>query len=293
MYYRQKTLIAVIEAYGGKLKITDLQKLMFLFCQQAKESYYDFFPYKYGGYSILVYQDKKRLIKLGLLKESEYIQLSSGLSFFPQLELYDQIILKAMTKQINALRGKALIHKTYLDYPRYTCRSIILPKILNPEELEKVKSHWNPDNSPCLFTIGYEGLTVDAYLGKLILNNIGVLIDVRKNPFSRKPGFSKSQLEHYMKNIGVFYYHLPDLGIPSDRRHELNCPEDYNNLFKYYETEILPRQEDSINTIKSLLNEHHRVALTCFEADFHFCHRHKITDYLHLDKDFKIRIKHI
>lgn len=293
MQYRQKTLLAVIEAFGGKLNNTDLQKLMFIFCQQAKRSYYDFFPHKYGGYSFLLNQDKNKLIELCSLTENEYIHLMPGPSFYSQLESFDQLTLKSIKQQINALRGKALIHKAYLDYPRYSCRSTILTKVLNTEELETVKTQWNNDKSPCLFTIGYEGLTVDAYLGKLILNNIEVLVDVRKNPFSHKPGFSKAQLENYMKTIGIVYCHLPDLGIPSDLRQKLTSPDDYKQLFAHYEKEILPQHEVSIEKIKSLLNAYSRVVLTCFEADYQFCHRHKISEHLQQENDFNIRIQHL
>lgn len=293
MQYRQKTLLAVIETFGGKLNNTDLQKLVFIFCQQAKRSYYDFFPHKFGGYSFLVDQDKKKLVELGALTEIDDIRLKPGLSFYSQLESFDQLTLKSMKQQMNSLRGRTLIHKAYLDYPRYTCRSTILPQILNPAELEIVKTQWNNDKSACLFTIGYEGLSVDAYLGKLILNNIAVLIDVRKNPFSHKPGFSKAQLENYTKVIGVVYCHIPELGIPSDLRQKLISPDDYAQLFTHYEKEILPEQMESIKKVKDLLEKNHRAALTCFEADYHFCHRHKITEYLQREKDFKTRIQHL
>jgi hypothetical protein len=270
-----------------------LMKLMFLFCEQAKEKYYDFFPYKYGGYSLLVDQDKKGLIDSGLLTENENIQLNPGQSYLKQLVPYDQMVVNSLAKNVGTLRGNALIHKTYIDYPLYTCRSMILTKILNPIELEKTKARWNHDSSPCLFTLGYEGLSMDAYLGKLILNNIRTLVDVRKNPFSRKPGFSKSQLERCMKNIEVYYFHCPDLGIPSNKRQTLNTPDDYKKLFIRYESEIIPYQAESLKKIKSLLNEYKRVALTCFEADYHFCHRHKITEYLQKEQDFKIRVQHL
>lgn len=51
MFYRQKLLLALIESNGHSIKRTDLQKLLFLFCQETGQNYYDFFPHKYGPFS--------------------------------------------------------------------------------------------------------------------------------------------------------------------------------------------------------------------------------------------------
>jgi uncharacterized protein (DUF488 family) len=46
MYYRRKILLALIEVFGGSLKSTDCEKLLFNFCQQREKNHYDFFPHK-------------------------------------------------------------------------------------------------------------------------------------------------------------------------------------------------------------------------------------------------------
>jgi len=83
-----------------------------------------------------------------------------------------------------------------------------------------------------LFTIGYEGITVEHYLNTLIKNGVQVLCGVRNNPLSRKFGFSKSSLQKYFGNIGIEYIHFPELGIKSEKRNNLNSYEDYQNLFR-------------------------------------------------------------
>ena len=45
-----------------------------------------------------------------------------------------------------------------------------------------------------LLTIGYEGCTIAGVLAELRAARVGLLIDVRAVPQSRKPGFSKRQL---------------------------------------------------------------------------------------------------
>ena len=88
----------------------------------------------------------------------------------------------------------------------------------------------------CLFTIGYEGLSIDAYLNRLITNQVAMLVDVRKNPISMKYGFSKMQLVNATAKAGISYIHIPDLGIPSRLRQNLKSVSAYQELFEYYFT---------------------------------------------------------
>ena len=294
MYYRRKVLLALIEAFGGRLERTDCQKLLFLFCQYSKQNYYDFFPYKFGGFSLLAYHDKKRLTDLGHLNEGDEFKLRNPeQSFFDQLKLKDRNALSHISSEFENLRGRDLIRRVYLNYPQFTCRSKIVSNVLSSKEIEQVSLWWNTDESPCLFTIGYEGLSIDAYLNKLISNNVMVLIDVRKNPHSMKYGFSKSILQKYVKRAGLEYIHIPELGIPSKLRQNLNTPEAYRQLFQFYETEILPNSIDAVEKIKTLYAKFKRIALTCFEADYNFCHRHKITGYLENSPNFDTKIVHL
>ena len=113
----------------------------------------------------------------------------------------------------------------------------------------------------------------------LIQNDVRLLIDVRKNPLSRKFGFSKEKLELISEAVKVKYAHIPDLGIESKKRASLNTPDDYKNLFKGYE-ETLDQHIEQLNTVYSLLHMNIRVALMCFEKDAEMCHRHVIRDYL-------------
>ena len=128
----------------------------------------------------------------------------------------------------------------------------------------------------CLFTIGYEGRSIDEYLNLLIKHNIKILLDVRKNPISRKYGFSKKTLQKTTENLGIEYLHIPELGISSQLRQNLNTKEDYEKLFSLYKKKILPLRENELKQIITNLNRKKRVALTCFESDPSFCHRHCI-----------------
>ena len=293
MFYKRKFILAFIDIFNGKLNRTDLMKHLFLFCQTQKSRLYDFFPYQYGSFSFMVYQDKNQLIKQGLLADSDDFILDTDQSFFEELKSQDKYSLKSYYQTFKHLSGTDLIRYTYLNYPHYSCRSTILSEIVSKDELDNMCVWWNKDESPCLFSIGYEGKTIDAYLNELIINNVKLLVDVRKNPLSMKYGFSKSKLQSYIERVRLSYIHIPQLGIPSKLRKNLNSSDAYHRLFEYYQSGILPMETDSINHLQRLIKDHKRIALTCFEADYHCCHRHKITEYLCDISQFKTPIQHI
>ncbi len=161
-------------------------------------------------------------------------------------------------------------------------------------EMPKVRSiSWPINEAPCVFTIGYEGLTIDRFIERLLANQIRILIDVRNNPQSRKRGFSKSALRVHLEEAGISYQHIPELGVPSVRRKNLKTKASYKSLFSYYERKILASNLDSIERIKVITIQFSRVALMCFEADYHSCHRCKITEYLSQESSFAANIVHL
>ena len=71
LYKRQKRLLALLEIFGGNLKNTDLQKYLFLFTRLEEAKSYHFVPYKYGCFSFQAYDDRRKLIGKGFLKDSD------------------------------------------------------------------------------------------------------------------------------------------------------------------------------------------------------------------------------
>ena len=293
MFYRQKVLLALLELHGGKLSNTVLEKSLFLFCQKPQQNHYDFFPYKYGPFSFMSYYDKRKLIDKDILKDREHFELNTSISYVDKLKTKDRIALRRFFMRTAEYSRQDLIRKTYLEYPEYTTKSEIAKDILTQQEYSEVSSSWNLTKGTILFTIGYEGSSIDQYLYRLLSSNVNILVDVRKNPFSRKHGFSQRQLQEYMAKVGIKYYHLPELGISSKLRKNLNGIQSYENLFEYYASTILPEQKQDLDKIKELLREHQRVALTCFEAEHRRCHRHKITEVFESEPNFNIHIRHI
>jgi len=159
--------------------------------------------------------------------------------------------------------------------------------------LEKVNNSRPKGEKTVLFTIGYEGISLEEYLNRLIKNDIKILVDVRRNPLSMKFGFSKSQLHRFCENLRIKYMHFPEVGIQSNQRQELNTQADYDKLFDIYCQTNLTKTIDSQVKILNLLKEYKNIALTCFEANINQCHRKYLAESIENLPNFEYEIKHI
>lgn len=268
-YKRQRFLLAFIRQLQSGVTSTDLQKLVFLHTMKEGSDIYEFIPYKFGSYSFQLAED------VDILCRDSY--LSNDGARIQAIGDYQSETLFSIATE----RGNNLIRKAYREYPYYAINSKIADRLFSDDEAEKYKNErlCYAQTSQVLFTIGYEGKSIEAFINTLIRNDIRLLCDVRKNPLSRKFGFSKGKLEHITETVGIKYVHIPDLGIESDMRCSLNTTEDYQRLFKGY-AKTLPSLGLQLEYLYSLLQANVRVALMCFEKVPEMCHRHVIRDYL-------------
>lgn len=274
MYYRRKIALAILEEAGGHLTRTDIQKLVFLFSSMQDKKAYDFFPYKFGCYSLQLDADLQTLEKQGIIEcKEDGWNLKAKSNFATQLTPSDRTILLKYLSLSQNLRGKSLIHYIYTNYPYYAIQSEILNEVLTTSEINKVQSERPIYTTPALFTIGYEGKTAESYINQLITNGIRILCDIRKNAFSMKFGFSKNKLKWLTKAANIEYLHLPDLGIKSQKRKSMHSPIDYHILFEEYKQTVLKNNKKDLNILQDLLQTKNRIALTCFERDPNDCHR--------------------
>lgn len=283
IFERQKRLLALLCVHGGEVGKLDFQKLLFLYCMSTEdEPSYDFVPYKYGGFSFTSYADKRRLTDRGLLTDHEptwkITRSGKAAASVPMPVLSD---MKSFARKHAHLRGDALVAEVYRQHPYYAIRSEMAARVLkrDPATLKAIKAA-RPASSPGLCTIGYEGLSLEAYLNRLLLGGVTVLCDVRRNPLSRKYGFSKGTLSKSCEGVGIRYEHLPELGIAGDRRRELDTQADYDALFAVYEKRDLPKQGEALDKIRGWIANGERVALTCYENLPEQCHRHCVAEAL-------------
>jgi uncharacterized protein (DUF488 family) len=88
--------------------------------------------------------------------------------------------------------------------------------------------------------------------------------------------------------VAIQYTHVPELGIPSNKRADLDDQKSYNRLFDYYEEKILPAQKESVNMVSSLMQEEPS-ALMCMEADAKCCHRTRLAAAIAKDTNLLVK----
>ena len=105
-----------------------------------------------------------------------------------------------------------------------------------------------------LYTVGYEGLEIDEFTSFLRKNKIQIIADLRKNPVSRKKGFSKYKMAEQLELKKIAYAHFPALGTPSAwRKLENEGKISRKKMFEDYVEKIIPQGIKEIETLRKLI----------------------------------------
>jgi hypothetical protein len=230
-----------------------------------------------------------------LLTEDENVwQLTEAGRKAAREKAVQPLVIAKFCREHAKLRGNALIAEQYRRFPYYATRSEIVDKLgLEPESKARINAAKPRNAGAGLMTIGYEGKSLEHYLNQLLKAGVMLLCDVRRNPLSRKYGFSKSTLSKACEGVGIRYEHLPQLGIDSEDRKCLNTQADYDALFAEYERSSLPKQAEALEKIRHWIASGERVALTCFESEPHQCHRHCVAEALEQAEGKEFRAVHL
>lgn len=294
MYYRRKILLSLLQIFGGRLPKIDFQKYLFLLNVNKQDPFFEFIPYKFGCFSFQANQDMLTMAKYNLVTESEKSwQLKNDKNYLNELKEEDIKQVNELHSRFGNIKGNKLIKYVYENYPYYSINSTIKETVLDTEHLKTVENSKPSKNEYTLYSIGYESKTVEYFTNELIREDIKVLCDIRKNALSMKYGFSKKQLKNIVENAGIKYIHIPELGIESDKRQQLNTKEDYEKLFRSYEVYTLPNRDTEISELYKIFIENKRIALMCFEADHNFCHRSRTINALEKKFEKEFLIKHL
>ena len=293
LFERQRLLLALLSAFGGRAGNLDFQKLLFLYCQESASSAYEFVPYKFGAFSFTSYADRRKLGERGLLATDE--QAWELTPEGREAVNGSRPDMAAFAKRHHKLRGDALVAETYRRYPYYATRSEIAERLLRGDAaaLKRIGSARPAPSARLVSTIGYEGRTLESYLNELLGSGVTLLCDVRRNPISRKYGFSKSTLSKGCDGVGIRYEHLPQLGIASEQRRSLDTQADYDALFAHYEQKSLPHEGPALAKIRDWVGSGERVALTCYERGPGQCHRSCVSKALEREFGKGFAAKHL
>jgi len=277
MLTRQKILLALLQCGRRPLGRTRFAKLAFLLRHETsvgKEStFYDFLPYKYGPFSFALYREMEALQRKGHVRwEENRVALRRGASATTRAALHSlpqtaRRAAAAIVRQYAGSAEEAFLRDVYARYPWYATRSEL--RGLRPPRLPRIQvAH------PDVYTVGYEGKSVDAFFDLLLKKGIARIVDVRANPISRKYGFARKSMSDIAGKLGIEYLHRPEVGIPSHHRSDLDDYASYQRLFESYEREVLADQE-TVGRIVEIMRARPSV-LVCMERDARWCHRGRL-----------------
>ena len=142
-----------------------------------------------------------------------------------------------------------------------------------------------------LYTIGYSGFTPSSFVARLKSSGIEVLIDVRRNPVSRKPGFSQAGLSTFLHEHGIEYVHAVTLGVPESLRAELREGGEVGDYFAAF-ARYLAGCDDALDDV-DLRARRQRCCLMCLEKRPTECHRAVVANELKARSNGEIRVEHL
>jgi len=129
-----------------------------------------------------------------------------------------------------------------------------------------------------LFTVGYEGRSLDELLDELVEAGVKRLVDVRELPLSRRRGFSKTALGETLRDAGIDYVHVRALGNPKPNR-ERYWAGDVEGGAAVYRRHLNNGSRPALVELSESLVEG-PTCLLCFERDHAACHRDVIVEAL-------------
>lgn len=286
MLTRRKIMLNMIDAMGPSSSLR-IQKMMFLFCihpDNRQQPPYSFFPNSRGPYSFALSDDYHAMLSKGMLERDSESRYRIILDFIPEdisISHESRVLMDRMVRIFAGYDDGRLTRYTYEKAPEFALRSQIIEDLKLSStfherlgrERESVRSAEH-----ALYTIGYEGRSIDAFLDVLIRSNVKTVLDVRKNAFSMRPEFCKGYLSKALNEAGIGYEHCPAVGIETGKRNELLPSGHRTELFEWYRENVLPGCEEFAAKVSEMQRQGN-VALMCFEKDAHDCHRSHLASF--------------
>ena len=124
-----------------------------------------------------------------------------------------------------------------------------------------------------ILSVGYEGTSLDDLVARLQAAEVAVVIDVRRTPASRKPGFSRRRLSEALEAAGIEYVSERELGNPPDNRDAFRRWR----LIPRHLLDIAGPGAEALDRVVARASAQ-RVALLCICADHALCHRRIVAD---------------
>ena len=126
LFHRRRLLLALLQAFGGRLGTQDFQKYLFLREMEFPHApAYDFVPFRYGAFSFQSYADLRSLVTAGLILEKKEWHLATDRDFLRELQPAQRQSVLEVKRKYRKLRNRGLARETYRRFPYYATRSEI------------------------------------------------------------------------------------------------------------------------------------------------------------------------
>ncbi len=287
MLMRQRVVLQILRGLGGLTTRLHLTKLSFLFRMETPSgrgaSFYDFLPHRHGPFSFCLYHEVAKLVSGSLLEQPDekHWRLGSGeQSLKPDLPGSVVTDITSLLDEYESVPLPDLVALVYRRYPWYTINSV------------RERRESRPVATPAIYTLGYEGCSVDGFLNGLMKRGVKRLVDVRSNPVARRYGFHKSTLMRLCGLTDIEYLHIPELGISSDRRKQSSTSELHSQMLKEYEDALLPSKAIVVEQLSESFDST-PTALVCMERDPLCCHRSRLAEVMQEISGLQVEHLHV
>jgi uncharacterized protein (DUF488 family) len=143
-----------------------------------------------------------------------------------------------------------------------------------------------------VFTLGYQGLSLEKYVETLLASNVGIVLDVREVAWSYNRRYIKSVLQKTLLEAGIKYTHLRVCGNPSANRKTATSIEECLSRYRDYLKENSECLEILLEYVEHASKRNQPACLTCYEHKPEECHRNILTDSL-LEIAPELQITHL
>jgi hypothetical protein len=272
----RRTVLLSLLAQGERPMTTIRANLLLALLSEGEEKpSFSFIPTESGPYSIDLLHDLRAFAKAGKVAlEGEAITLQDDAvdpASYALGEIEQGLLLEGLARY-GSRSDDALLAAILERRPYYGIRTERSDRAIE-EIREQIESAERG-----LYTLGYEGLSIDQFINHLITANIKTVVDVREFAFSRRSEFVRSNLEEALSRAQITYIGMPEVGIPTKARKEILEHKSKEELLAYWEKEILPTTGPSATRLAALVREHN-TALICHEEDPGQCHRSRFSAF--------------
>ncbi|MCL1820945.1 MAG: DUF488 domain-containing protein [Oscillospiraceae bacterium] len=122
-----------------------------------------------------------------------------------------------------------------------------------------------------LYTIGYSGFDIDAFVSVLRNKNVTVLIDVRSKPYSTYfPNYNKEILEKSLGKNGILYRNYSREFGAQQMNRAFCSPEGFLDFETFVKSDVFA---EGFSKLENGMKQNYTFALMCAEKNPVDCHR--------------------